>query len=211
MGTYDQCGFLPSDGLNVTRESCASRIVSDASSQTSTTATDGCYFFEFDDEKFSGDKLGEYILIGKYPRKQELPLTIPWVTHVMSTDPSTDIAFFLKYFGKGNLNGVDEVTDQEIAALNQAGTSHSECSYESGWVKMIIDQKASPDAFLHISYHPEARSGQLKDISNFGVKEYQEYMAKIRGNMNDNVYDAFMDNHIGLDLSAKDGVSQHFV
>ena len=208
---YDECGFIPTTGLNQTRESCTSRIeYLDESDATSTTRTDGCFFFEYGDEKFSGDELGEYIEIGKQVRNMDLPLTLPWVTHVASTDPSTDAAFFLKYYGTHD--GIHDITEHEVSALAQAGTSHAQCSYDSSWIKIQIDDGDSPTSYLHLSYHRNARTGQLKDIPNFGVKEYQEYMSQIRKNMEDNVYDAFMDNHIGLDIgtSSKD-TSQYFV
>lgn len=192
---FDSCNYIPTKGLNVSREWCADKFDDDRMMHTDVA---GCAFFEYNSELQDTDKLGKFIKIEDYPLHQELPMTIPWVTHIMSTEPITDATFFLDYFGQDEDTMMSEtLRERETAALTNSGTTHEECDYDSTWIRLSVNNDNSPNTYLHMAYHENRKKGVLKG-SAFGVAEYQQYMADIRKNMNDNVYDVFMDNHVGM-------------
>ena len=77
-----------------------------------------------------------------------------------------------------------------------AGSDGAKCArYKSRWLMFNGD---GYEHFLHLAYHPDAKVGEIKGEA-FGLAEWESYLSELRADMNNNVYDVFMDDHVGME------------
>ena len=167
---------------------------------------DQTWYTDYTFEDVDLAKLGNFLNVDQYARDYNQSFSSPAITHIASTDPSADANFLLKYLGGENVGSLSGTTTerahkkgaaQDVTHLeSQAGVSTEKCSmYKSRWLMFNGDDF---EHYLHLAWHPEAKAGEIKGES-FGLKDWEFYLADIRKDMNDNVYDVFMDDHVGME------------
>ena len=94
-----------------------------------------------------------------------------------------------------------DVTEDEAQVLDS-----DTCGVKSRWVKLGIykDTDEYFPNYIHFSYHADAAYDQVNG-KDMPLTEWENYQRKIRSNMQNDTYDRFMDDHIGVD------VTEHFL
>ena len=166
---------------------------------------DAPYFTDFEAEAVDLSKLGSFIN-AQPPRHAQMPFSAPSHTSIASTDPDADAEFLLKYLGGANVATLMNTTQREAERRGAAtdvthleaarGVTGDRCArYKSRWLMFNGD---GFEHFFHLSHHPEAKTGVLRG-REFGLSEWEQHLASVRMGMNENVYDLFMDDHVGMD------------
>lgn len=159
------------------------------------TQKTGSIFFNYDDEISGIAGLKNYVNVDETEPVSSQPLTTPFITHIASTDPATDADFLMKY-----LNAYDSDSSQTLTRVTTmeraAGVTESKCrDYKSEWL-MISSEFL--EHYIHLAYHPQARYDTFLG-EKFTLRKWQRYLTELRKDMNKNVYDVFMDDHVGLE------------
>ena len=116
---------------------------------------------------------------------------------------------------------VEDVTDSETQAWAQTrapfkAVDAETCKVESKWLLFNTSLSSQPH-YVRLAYHPEARPVSLSGSSasavrqtvsleesdggvSMDLKAWEAYLISLRSDMGNNVYDVFMDDHLGVSI-----------
>jgi hypothetical protein len=137
---------------------------------------------------------------------------MPSHTSIATSDPNTDGDYMVRYLGATDEGDaydsfISDVTHIEREALEVAtdifsATSPEQCNVDSKWLLLNSTVSDQPH-YVRLAYHSEARPVTLsKNGKSMDLKQWEEYLGELRADLGNNVYDVFMDDHLGITVHA---------
>ena len=130
--------------------------------------------------------------------RQPLPGVMPMVTHIASTDPTGDVNFFAGTLNMSGAYTLDRgASEDEASAWAEFGEDATSCDVTSEWLRLNSTHSWEPH-YMHLAYHENYKPITLNDGTTMNLQDYQKFIKNLRKDMAENVYDVYMDDHMGM-------------